>query len=93
MKMLLFFLNSFSTVLEVVTIKYLWLWFVVPLGFVEISFVHTLGISILIFLFTHRFLNEDFESKSLEERLGLTIMILLKTATCLFVGWLASNFM
>lgn len=90
MSWLLLFLGSFSIVLEAVAVKFLWTWFIVPLGVVEISLIHALGISILFSLLTKEI---STKKKTTDENLEMVIAILTRLGLALIIGWSASNFM
>lgn len=69
-------------------IKILWIWFMVPLGIIEISLAHAIGIDIIItFLVSPSF---DIENKTTTELISKMIS---KPATMLFMGFIAKGFM
>lgn len=69
-------------------IKILWIWFMVPLGLIEISLAHAIGIDIIItFMVSH---SVDIKNKTTTELISKMIS---KPALMLFMGFIAKSFM
>ena len=67
----------------------IWLWFIVPFGIKEISFVHAIGLGLVISLFRLNESTDDDDDKLLEK----VLMAFFSPLLILFVGWIVQMFM
>ena len=69
-------------------IKTLWVWFIVPLGVIEISLPHAIGIDMLITFLTASSYN--IKDKTITE---IITMLIGRSVMFLFMGFIATLFM
>ncbi|KKM78551.1 hypothetical protein LCGC14_1358940 [marine sediment metagenome] len=77
-------------------LQQLWLWFVVPLGMVEISLIHAIGFGMTISFLTQYPTDEDIENNensSTGQKMYYNLIRLLAYAMTLPIAWVVSLLM
>ena len=87
-------LVALNMMLTMITVSYLWLWFIVPLGAASITWAHAFGLSLIVVFFQNRnksmFKPDMFVKMTVSGRLGKNIG--LATAS-LLIGYVTQLFM
>jgi hypothetical protein len=83
-----------STLLSGVFISHLWLWFMVPLGLMEIGVIHACGIALLISYTTYQ-LPMNIENGEAEKADTIKRLLILNTvnASIFFTGYVIQFFL
>ena len=71
-------------------ITYLWKWFMVPLGIVDISLPHAIGISVIISFLISNVIKKD---QTKEEQIYGLVLMFLWPLIALGLGWIVNCWM
>lgn len=83
----LWFVIAFGVFTRCIVLKWLWQWFVVPLGFAPITLFHALGLSVFFSSFT-ALKPKDFKgSKPPEDAFTELCTAILGQGAALLIGW------
>ena len=85
-----FCVGVFSLILGAITVMYMWGWFIVPLGVVDITIVHAYG---LIMFKKTLFLNVDLTDKTDEQKKQDMIVSIVAPIVLLIIGFVTKSFM
>lgn len=96
-----FFAGLFLILLDIpaimlrgLVISYLWLWFMVPLGLMEITFVHGIGLALMVGLFLSGVATrEDKGESTLEKMFSAIINSVIISLTVWGFGYIIWSFM
>lgn len=83
----LFLLSIINGFYVALIFMYLWNWFISPLGFIEINYFHSLGITLIYSIFYKSQYNKYYD----EMPFTYTILIYLLQSFTFFIAWLIKD--
>lgn len=82
-----------AVVVDGFVLTYLWGWFLVPLGLVQIGMAHAIGVSILVSYLTHQTNNSDDNDDASKTFWTMIITSFCKSGLVMLMGYVAHSFM